>query len=199
MILTIAHQKGGVGKTTLALNLAYCFADSWKVGIADTDVQGSVTGLEGLLSGIDIVDLDKALKGQLPEYDLIIIDTPPYLTNRLAELFAVSDYVLIPTKAGFLDVMAIKATLALLDQAKTKRPDLKAGIVMNMVLPRTTVNDEVKEILSGYGFPVHPTMITQRISYTRSPITNGVFGGEDEKAKNEVTNLATEIMESLQA
>jgi chromosome partitioning protein len=42
------------------------------------------------------------------------VDTPPYLSNRLNELFTYSDYVLVPTNAGFFDVMAIKSTLALI-------------------------------------------------------------------------------------
>ncbi|GAB4032899.1 ParA family protein [Spirosoma gilvum] len=102
-VITIAHQKGGVGKTTLAINLAYAFAEEAKVGIIDADLQGSVSDLHDFLTGVDIVDLDRFLSGKLTEYDLIVIDTPPYLSNRLEELFSISDYVLVPTKAGILD------------------------------------------------------------------------------------------------
>jgi chromosome partitioning protein len=139
------------------------------------------------------------LKGKATGYDLIIIDTPPYLTSRLGELFAVSDYVLVPTKAGFLDAMAIKATVALLQQSMAKHPNLRAGIVLNMVLPRTTLNEEVKEILREYNIPLHQATISQRVSYARSPITNGIFTSEDERAKHEVVSLAGEIMDNLGA
>lgn len=196
-VITIAHQKGGVGKTTLAVNLAYCFAEDSKVAIVDADLQGSVSDLKEFLSGIDIMDLDSLLSGKLNGYDLIVIDTPPYLSSRLAELFSWSDYVLIPTKAGILDAMAIRATIALLRQSMALKPALKAGIVLNMVMPRTSLNEEVKEILSDYAIPLHLAMISQRVSYTRSPMTNSVFGGEDQRAKDEVVNLATEILERL--
>lgn len=192
-IITIAHQKGGVGKTTLALNLAYCFSEDLRVGITDTDLQGSISDIKQFLTGIDLVPLDKIQKREDLPYDVIIIDTPPYLTDKLNEIFLLSDFVLIPTKAGYLDALAVKATIALFDEAKKKKPVLKAGVVLNM-LTRTNLNDEVKEILDGYTLPVLNTRINQRVSYARSPITNGVFASEDEKAKNEIVDLASEII-----
>ena len=196
-VITIAHQKGGVGKTTLAINLAYCFAEGAKVAIVDADVQGSVTDLKEFLTGVDVITLDGLVGGQLSGYDLIIVDTPPYLSNRLAELFALSDYVLVPTKAGILDAMAIRATIALLRQSMALKPALKAGIVLNMVMPRTSLNVEVREILSDYTIPLHLATIGHRVSYTRSPMTNGVFTGEDSRAKSEVEALADEILDRI--
>ena len=196
-VITIAHQKGGVGKTTLAVNLAYCFGEESRVAIVDADLQGSVTDLKDFLSGVDVHDLNSLLSGKLTDYDLIVIDTPPYLSSRLTELFALSDYVLVPTKAGILDAMAIRATIALLQQSMNAKPALKAGIVLNMVLPRTSLNEEVKEILTGYDTPLLSSRISQRVSYTRSPMTGSIFGSEDQRAKNEVIELATEIMEQL--
>lgn len=196
-VITIAHQKGGVGKTTLAVNLAYCFGEESRVAIVDADVQGSVTDLKDFLTGVDVHDLESLLSGKLTDYDLIVIDTPPYLSSRLTELFALSDYVLVPTKAGILDAMAIRATIALLQQSMNAKPALKAGIVLNMVLPRTSLTEEVKEILTGYDIPLLSSRISQRVSYTRSPITGSIFGSEDQRAKDEVIKLATEIMEQL--
>ncbi|UFH57917.1 ParA family protein [Spirosoma sp. KNUC1025] len=197
-ILTIAHQKGGVGKTTLALNLAYCFADSARVAVTDTDLQGSINNLGRLVMGIDLVSPETVLEGKLSGYDLLVIDTPPYLTSRLPDLFAISDYVLVPTKTAVLDLMAIRATIALLRESMKRRPNLKAGIVLNMVMPRTSLTAEVKEALQEYDLPVLPTMIHQRVSYARSPLTAGVFESDDEKAKDEIQNLATDILNQLQ-
>ena len=196
-VITIAHQKGGVGKTTLVINLAYSFADQAKVAIVDTDLQGSVSDLKGFLTGIDVVSIEDLLAGKLTGYDLVVIDTPPYLSNRLSELFAISDYVLVPTKAGILDAMAIRATISLLRQSMDLKPALKAGIVLNMVLPRTSLNEEVKEILVEYGIPLHDSTLSQRVSYTRSPMTKGVFGSDDHRAKEEVVSLANEILDRL--
>lgn len=196
-IITVAHQKGGVGKTTLALNLAFYLKDIKRVGIVDTDLQGSVQGLDTLLDGITLVSYDALLGGNYPELDILIIDTPPYLTNRLNDLFAVSDFVLIPTKVSYLDAMALKATMAMLQQTQQDRPDLKAGIVLNMVKPRTSMNREIKDILDAYPIPTLETRIHERVSYIRSVIAGGIVQLEDQKAHEEMADLAEEIINQL--
>jgi chromosome partitioning protein len=127
----------------------------------------------------------------------LVIDTPPYLTNRLPDLFAISDYVLVPMKTGILDTLAVRATIALLRESMKKRPSLKAGIVLNMVMPRTSLTAEVLDVLQEYELPVLPTHIHQRVSYARSPLTAGVFESDDEKAKDEIQSLATDILNQL--
>ena len=197
-IITVAHQKGGVGKTTLALNLAACFAQGLKVGVLDTDVQGSLSSIKDELEGITFVPFDGKLDQLARQpFDILVVDTPPYLTNQLPDLFAVSDFVLVPSKVGFFDVMAIKATIELLAQAEQKRPQLKYGVVLNMVKPRTALNKSVQEILSSYGVVLLATIIADRVSYTRSALTSSVFGSDDEKAKEEITSLADEILTAL--
>ncbi len=197
-IITVAHQKGGVGKTTLALNLGFCLKHSLRVAILDSDPQGSISGLGEYagIEGLDLIPLEDRGKGQ-DKYDVAIIDTPPYLTELLPEFFELSDYVLVPTKAGVLDIMAIKATIHLLHEAQAKRPNLKAGIVMNMIQHNTSLTNDIKQLLEQYDMPIHQTMITQRVSYARSPLTGGVFETDDEKAKEEIFALTQEIISQL--
>ncbi len=198
-IITIAHQKGGVGKTTLALNLASCFREGLSVGLLDADLQGSLKGLESMLEGMELIPYNNDPKSLLTvKKDILIVDTPPYLTAQLPAFFSISDFVLVPSKVGFLDVMAIRATIQLLKESQAQHPNLKAAIVLNMVKPRTTVNDEIRDILKDYGLPVLKTAISDRVSYTRSAITSGVFAGDDEKAKNEIASLADEILTFLE-
>jgi chromosome partitioning protein len=105
--------------------------------------------------------------------------------------------VLIPTKAGILDIMAIKATIDLLETAQKKYADLKAGIVLNMILPSTTLTQDIKNHLDIYNIPLHETMISQRVSYARSPLTGGIFETDDVKAQSEILNLTKEILQAL--
>jgi len=196
-IITIAHQKGGVGKSTLALNLAVCFQDQLSVALVDTDLQGSIADLKDDLPELSIIQEDNFENIRGLKHQLIIIDTPPYLSNRLPDLFLISDYVLIPTKAGFFDVMAIRSTIALVNKAQKNHRELNAGIVLNMIKPRSGVTAEVQELLKSFDMPVLNTVIHDRVSFTRSPITGGVLSGEDSKAKEEITGLAEEIVNSI--
>lgn len=196
-IITIAHQKGGVGKSTLALNLAVCFQNQLSVALVDTDLQGSIADLKDDLPELSIIQEDNFENIRQLKHQLIIIDTPPYLSNRLPDLFLISDYVLIPTKAGFFDVMAIRSTIALVKEAQKKHSQLNAGIVLNMIKPRSGVTGEVQELLKSFDMPLLNTVIHDRVSFTRSPITGGVLSGDDSKAKEEITGLAEEIVNSI--
>lgn len=197
-IITVAHQKGGVGKTTLSLNLAYCFAQGTRVAIVDSDPQASAANLKEILSqhGIDLIE-PVDIPNVQDKYDVVIIDTPPYLTTSLPDFFSYSDFVLVPTKASILDIMAIRATIQLLRQAQQLKPALKTLIVLNMVKPVTTLTDDIKEALLHYDFPLANTTVSDRVSYTRSPISGGVFETDDSKAKDEIISLTQEIITAL--
>jgi len=68
-IITIAHQKGGVGKSTLAINLALCFQDQLSVALVDTDLQGSIYHIKEDFPGLAIIGLDKLKDIQQLNYD----------------------------------------------------------------------------------------------------------------------------------
>lgn len=193
-IITIAHQKGGVGKSTLAINLALCFQDQLSVALVDADLQGSLYHLRDEFHGLTIVSLDKLDEIRKLTYDLIIIDTPPYLSNRLPESFLHSDFILVPTKAGFFDVMAIRSMLALIREAQAQRPQLKAAIVLNMTKHRWGINKGITALLNEMGTPLLQSIIHDRVSIARSSITGGVLNSGDRKAIAEMMALAEEIV-----
>lgn len=201
-IIAVSHQKGGVGKTSLTVNLALCYAYDLKVAVIDTDLQGSLQGISKLLKGIDILPFEqyqsniKKLKNL--DYDLLLIDTPPYLTDRLIDIFTISDYVLVPSKVSYVDIMAVRATIAMIKDARKKNPNIKAGLVLNMTKAGTTINQEIKELVEDLDIEQLATTVGDRVSFTRSLIVNGIFETEDEKAKEEITNLAYEILIKMQ-
>ena len=136
---------------------------------------------------------------QLLDYDLIIVDTPPYLSSRLPELFLKSDFILVPTKAGFFDVMAIRSTLALIKETQMKAPHIKSGIVLNMVKPRSGITREVAELLQSMQTPLLKTRVHDQVSIARSSMTEGVFNGADRKTKEEIMSLTVEVVECISA
>ncbi|WP_217452220.1 ParA family protein [Mucilaginibacter humi] len=95
-----------------AMNLAVCFQDQLNVALVDIDLQGSLYHIKDELLGLTVLGNEQLHEIKELNYDLIIVDTPPYLSNKLPELFGLSDFILIPTKAGFFDVMAIRSTIA---------------------------------------------------------------------------------------
>jgi chromosome partitioning protein len=198
-IITIAHQKGGVGKSTLAINLALCFQDQLSVALVDTDLQGSLYHIKEDFPGLAIIGIDKLKDIQKLNYDLVIVDTPPYLSSRLPELFLHSDFILVPTKAGFFDVMAIRSTLALIKEAQAKAPHIKAAIVRNMIKPRSGITKDITGLLESMGTPLLKTMIHDRVSIARSAMTSGILNSGDQKAKEEITALAEEVVEQISA
>ncbi len=195
-IIALVHQKGGVGKSTLALNLATCF-EGLQVALVDMDSQGSLSGLGLDLPGLTVIKADNIKAIPADGYDLVIVDTPPYLSETLPDLFKLSDYVLIPTKAGIFDVLAIRQTIGMISQAQELKPALKAGIVLNMIKPRSGLTGEVQELLTSFPTPVLNTLVHDRVSYARSPLTGGVLAGEDPKAKEEIAALAGEITAAI--
>ncbi|MBL4674603.1 MAG: ParA family protein [Mucilaginibacter sp.] len=196
-IITVAHQKGGVGKSTLAINLALCFKEQLSVILVDTDLQGSLYHSREDFADLTIIGTDQVDDLTALSCDLIVVDTPPYLSSRLPDIFRVSDFVLVPTKAGFFDLMAVRGTLALISDAQQKFPQIKAGIVRNMVKPRSGLTRDISDILTELGAPLLNTLIHDRVSIARTSITKGILSSSDEKAKQEIMSLAEEIVQMI--
>ncbi|MGI4020287.1 MAG: AAA family ATPase [Janthinobacterium lividum] len=196
-IITLAHQKGGVGKSTLSLNLAYSFKDHLNTALIDLDPQGTISQLKPMINGIDVYSGSlKTISNT--DHEIIIVDTPPYLSADFPKLFSLSDLVIIPTKAGIADLMAIRSTINMLKDAMKLKPQLKTKIVFNMVKSSSSIFHEIKEMLDEYQIAVFDTMISDRVSFVRSlAANNGIYSSEDTKAKEEVDALTGEIISTL--
>ncbi|WP_217452221.1 ParA family protein [Mucilaginibacter humi] len=83
--------------------------------------------------------------------------------------------------------------------AQERQPGIKAGIVMNMIKPRTGLTNEVRVLLESPETPLLQTRIHDRVSIARSSMTAGVLQGTDAKAKEEITSPAEEIVNRISA
>ncbi|NJR57305.1 MAG: ParA family protein [Acaryochloris sp. CRU_2_0] len=119
MIITIASFKGGVGKTTSAIHLCQYFATrkpKRRVVLADGDPNRTVIDWAES-SPFDLPFAVADASGELPEYEILVVDTPARTEpNELADLIESSTLLLIPSK---VDIFDVRATLALAD---TLRP-----------------------------------------------------------------------------
>lgn len=192
-IILITHQKGGVGKSTLAFNLAQNISASAKVAMIDMDLQGSLAQLKNVVTSFDIIPLQDEVDSIVKlEYDFIFIDTPPYLSNHLSKLIQTADLVLIPTKAGILDLLAIKSTIDLIENEGKIN---KTMVVFNMVKANTTLTLDILIGLAEYNVKIAETHISDLVSFTRSVLVGGVR--TDKNAQKQLDNLTKELLKSL--
>ena len=192
-IILITHQKGGVGKSTLTFNLAQNIATNSKVAVLDFDLQGSLSQLEELVTDFKIIPYQDKLESISElQYDFIFIDTPPYLSNHLAKLISISDLIIVPTKAGILDLLAIKSTLAIIEQEKRTMDTL---VVFNMIKPNTTLTLDIVIGLEEYNVKIASTHISDLVAFTRSVLLKGV--SNDKNAQKQIDQLTEEILTKL--
>lgn len=187
-IILVTHQKGGVGKSTLTFNLAVNIKDVSKVCIVDLDYQGSLNNISEL-SEVPIFTEEKLNEVLKSDYDFIFIDTPPYLSEKLPELCNLADIIVVPSKVGFLDVLAIASTIKIIEQSNNKD---KAIVVLNMVKPSTTLTDDILKELYSYDIKIAQTMISDLVAFTRSILINGVK--ETANAQKQIDSLTKEIL-----
>ncbi len=192
-IILITHQKGGVGKSTLTFNLAQNISNGSKVAVLDFDLQGSLSQLKELVTDFEIIpyvgEIEKILE---LEYDFIFIDTPPYLSSQLPKLIALADLIIVPTKAGILDLLAIKNTLEMIELANRTADTL---IVFNMIKANTTLTLDILIGLEEYNVKIANTHISDLVSYTRSVLLKGVT--KDQNAQRQIDHLTKEILLKL--
>ncbi len=170
--ISIISQKGGAGKTTMALNLAGAAeAFGHRCVVIDLDPQASAKGwhdhrqkespvvISAQASRLNDV-LDTARQHGA---DICIIDTAPHSETAALAAARAADLILIPCRAGILDLRGISSSVDLVQLAK--RPAL---VVLNAVPPRGAMADQAAEAIEPYGIPVATARISQRASFNHS-------------------------------
>lgn len=159
----VACSKGGVGKTTLAVNLAAAQADAGRnVSVVDADPQGSATRWNQRRSehghALPILDgRNRTLVRQLPAgAGTAVIDTPAGIGARELEPFLdVADAALVPVQPSALDIEAAARFLdSVAMHPRVRRGTLPVALVLNRTKPQTSASQQALELLRGWPFPV---------------------------------------------
>jgi chromosome partitioning protein len=203
--VAFVSQKGGSGKTTLAIHLASEAALAGdKVLLIDLDPQGSAT-LWARQRGDRPPDVTAGHLATLKEeiesakaggYGLVAIDTAPHADQAALQAARVADLVLVPCRPATFDLGAIGSTLDLCQLAK--RPAL---VVLNAAPIRSRVVDEAMAAMTGQGANASAVVIHQRVAFQHCLI-DGRTAGEFEPggaAADEVTSLLTDVKTRLHA
>jgi chromosome partitioning protein len=212
MIVALLNQKGGVGKTTLALHLAGEWARAGaRVLLIDADPQASALdwseqrshqGIERLFGVVGLArdTLHRETAELARSVDHVVIDGPPRVAGLMRSALLAADLVLIPVQPSPLDGWASAEMLSLLREARIFRPDLAARFVLNRCGPRSIIARETSASLADQDPPLLPTMIGQRVAFAEA-MQHGrlVFELEqDGSAAREISALAANTSEAGQ-
>ena len=203
-VIAIVNQKGGTGKTTLSINLASAFAESYPTLLLDADPQGSALDWADSRSAPQMNldarelppgNLSRELRSLSQSYDWIIIDGPPGIGRTSAEAVRIADIVLIPTKPSPFDVWASADIVeAVKARQQTTGGIPKAFFVITMARPRTRLVGQVDAALAEYGLSALSARTTERVAYPMSAIEGkSVLDSRDRNAQQEILAMRDEI------
>lgn len=178
-VITISHQKGGVGKSTVALNLAIEFSKEYDVGVIDLDHQRSMTIFQGIRESKNLSELkvfiaedDVGLMELMNNFQgLLIIDSGGFDSdlNRLAMLG--SDMIITPVSNSLIELYGLEKFKLIISELKEINPEIKAHILLNNINPSaTTIVEDLKGFLlsDDEKFNVINGIMRQRVDYRKS-------------------------------
>jgi chromosome partitioning protein len=204
MIITIAQQKGGAGKTTLAAHLALAWAVDRRVAVIDIDPQASLATWfrrrrERLGQGAAPMDVAAVggwrvaaeVERQARDHDIVVIDSAPHAETEARIAVRAAKLVLVPVQTSPMDVWATRPTLELARQER-----VPALLVLNRVPARANLTDAMAVELAALGAPVAETQIGNRVALAAA-LADGkgiLEAAPGSRAAHEIIALAREIL-----
>lgn len=214
-IIVAANQKGGCGKTTVAMQLGGTLGrNGHRVLIVDADPQGTAT--RWAASATDEVPfpahvaglaaaggkVHREIKKYLESYDFILVDCPPAVESPVPQsVLLIADLALIPIIPSPADLWAATGTRGLIERATEINSSLKSRLVVNMLQSNTSMSREVLEVLQDFGIPLTEAKLHLRTAYRQAAVYGGTvhnLGREAGKAIQEVEILVNEVLALIQ-
>ena len=202
-ILAFLSQKGGAGKTTLAVHTAVAAMESGeRVVVVDTDPQKSATMWSSarqaespIVATASVVDIERVLRAAKGEgMSLAILDTAPHAAPEAARIARTAGLVVIPCRPTAFDLAAVEASVRIVRAIK-----VKAVLALSACPPRAPEVAEARQALTAYDLPVAPIEITERRAFARAIATGRAVTEfeADGKAAAEIRGLWAWIQQEM--
>ena len=205
LVLTVAQQKGGAGKTTLVAHLAVAFAEMGKtVATVDIDPQASLSQWYQARAEAGLSDLTHSqitgwrTAGEVEKlarkHDVVVIDSPPHAETEARIAVRAAGLVIIPVQPSPMDVWATEPTLSMARQEN--RPAL---LVLNRVPPRAKLADTLIAGMGDLGAAVADSKIGNRVGLAAALMEGRSVTEADRSSRgaDEVRALAGEIIQRM--
>ncbi len=205
MKISVQNQKGGVGKTTLAIHISHALAlKGSRVLLVDADPQGSARDWAAARSdkppfsviGLDRPTIHRDLPPLAKDYDHVVIDGPPRVSDLARSAIIAADLVLVPIQPSPYDVWAANEIIKLIEEASVFKEKLKSVFVINRKIVNTAIGRDVGDALAEYPIPVLGATVSQRVSFAESAANGGTVLDTDPNgvAAREILALTDEIL-----